>query len=297
MIKKINLVFITDKNYLPQFCVALSSLLKHNSSLIDKVFLIHDLIENKKILRVLDGFKKKYSVDIFPITMKKSSEFDGFKITHYVTKATYYRLALADILPVEVKDVLYLDSDLIVTGDLSQIANLIFDDQCIAYAVNHINKSKEFLIEHGNKFGVAFNNKYYNAGVMYLNLELMRSLESTANLFAIATKHNENLRWWDQDVINIYFLNMWAELDFTYNACDLTEKLEYLPKIIHYSGNRKPWLGEILFQHPYKDLYWAYLKEAPLRWSIYLPYFNAYSFRKIKSYIPRRVKDLVKKYI
>ena len=295
---KINIVFITDENYLPQFCIALTSLLKNNQDVVDKIFLIHDLTNEKKILKVLEYFKKVYAVTILPLKMHNSSEFENFTTTYHATKAVYYRLALADILPNDIQRVLYLDSDLIVTGNLSKLADLYFSEQCIAYGVDHVHQPPEFVVEQGQRFGMVFK-KYYNTGVLYLNLELMRKFGSTEKLLAIATKHNERLVYWDQDVLNIYFLNRWANLEFSYNAFDLTEKLNYLPKIVHYSGHQKPW--KFPCTHPYKDLYWEYVKDTPFQWAIYIPYLITYSYTKpylwFKSIIPLRLKNLLKRIL
>lgn len=298
MKNKINVVFIVDEIYLPHFCVALGSLLKNNLEIVDKIFLIHDLANENKILKVLKYFSRIYSAEVLPIKMQNTSEFQNFTITRYATRATYYRLALADILPKDINSVLYLDSDLIVSGSLVELTNIHFSEQCIAFAVNHPYHSPDFLIEHGNKFEVTYK-KYFNSGVMFLNLDLMRRLGSTNKLLKIATKYNEYLEWWDQDALNVYFIDMWDELDFSYNTFGLGyNNKTYLPisnsvpKIIHYTGHRKPWIFPC--KHPYVDLYWKYAKGTPFYWSIYVSYFLNMYYIKLKSIIPKVIKDFIK---
>jgi lipopolysaccharide biosynthesis glycosyltransferase len=100
--------------------------------------------------------------------------------------------------------------------------------------------------------------KYFNAGVMLLNLKAWRENNLSRNLILTAKKYMDKLLWWDQDVLNIYLFDKWQQFPSGYNEKGITKRLNVMPVIIHYAGNSKPW--HYLNNHPYKELYWKYLR-------------------------------------
>ena len=267
-VKKINIAFTIDSNYFEHFCVALTSLLENNPNLVNRIFLINDLKDKNKLFLILNFFKKKYSVYIEVLELVDSAKFENFKINDFMSKATYFRLMLPDIIPSDISTILYLDADLVISGEINEIAKLSFElePSCYAFVVDHRVNPIE-LSEYSTRLGVKFK-KYFNAGVMFLNLDLMRSDKSTTKLLEIA--QNKNLLWWDQDVLNVFFLDKWLEMNATYNAFGLNKTLDPIPKIIHFTGSSKPWQPSN--KHPYKYLYWKYLKMTPFNQSVSLRY-------------------------
>ena len=73
----------------------------------------------------------------------------------------------------------------------------------------------------------------------------------------------DKLVYWDQDVLNMYFVNRWREMDRKYNALHLIWKRKETPVIVHYAGSSKPW--NYLDRHPYKSYYFKYLELTPYR--------------------------------
>lgn len=299
MQNKLNVVFTIDRNYIQHFCVTCTSLLENNPNL-GRIFLVHDMECNTDIIMAINFLNQKYKCFIHQITLSDTI-FDNFKISHHLTKATYFRLLLAEILPKDMDRVLFLDADIIVNGSLEEIVhsnfsknraishsgkqNLPADDEYYLLAVDHkLGDNLHWMRKIGFK-GL----KYFNAGVMYINLQKWRSSNMSRTLIQNAIQYNEYIRWWDQDVLNITFDGEWGELDFTFNAFGLLADEGKDHKIIHYIGSSKPW--HFRNKHPYKQLYWQYLKMTPFKnyTPVDLTFFNI-----LKSLLPASWKKKIK---
>ena len=196
--------------------------------------------------------------------------------------------------------IFFMDSDIVVVGNLEELQFFEFDsarsyifpnkintylenkDLLFLYAVNH-----QFIdsdLDRLRKLGLQ-GNKYFNAGIMLINLKKWRDMNISKTLIDFAEKYNEQLILWDQDVLNLVFNNKWGELDFSYNAFELTQMsiLDY--KIIHYTGSSKPW--HFRNKHPYKKLFWKYLYKTPFYYSVLINYYI-----EVMCWIP---KGLIKK--
>lgn len=310
--QKLNIVFTIDKNYVQHFTVACTSLLENNSEFIDKIYLVHsitenDILEKEKLKISLNYFKQKYNIVIEQIFLF-NNVLDKFKISHHITKATYFRLLLPEILPDNIDKILYLDSDIIVNGILNDLLKLNFvikndvylncstlsesmntDNEYYLMAVDHQHEISIPQLERLRMIGHS-GLKYFNAGVMYINLKKWRDDNISNKLIENAIKHNDHIILWDQDVLNITFDMQWGELDYSYNAFNLTaEDINNELKIIHYISSLKPWHFDN--NHPYKYLYWKYLKMTPFK--RYIP-ADLTIIKLIKKIIPPKIKKIIK---
>ena len=260
----LNVFFAVDKNYLIHFTVTLASLLENNKDLNISVYIIHDFEDINQLEEVVFYFNSRYKVNINLIYVDNTI-FDNFQITLYISKATYFRLLFADILPANIMSGLYLDCDTVVTGSLRELINLDFTNTQINQDDNSIlavcDKNEKTEIDRLSKMGIQ-TNMYFNAGVMLINLKQWRIENVSDKLIDIANKFKEQLIWWDQDVLNIFFKNKCGRLKNTYNEFP-TKLLSNVPIIIHFSGSSKPW--HYFNNHPYKSIYWKYLYITPFK--------------------------------
>lgn len=130
-----------------------------------------------------------------------------------ITKHTYYRCFL-DLLIPNIKKCIYLDWDIIVLKDIS---NLLLDDN--------------FLIK-----GVSINNNnYINAGVLAFNFtnECKECMNKVRNRIGYSPD--------DQDCINIGFDGKKTIISNEYNCMIGCLEPNDETKIIHFLGPVKPW--------------------------------------------------------
>ena len=124
----------------------------------------------------------------------------------------YYRLCLAELLP-EIERIIYLDSDIVVTGDIAKLYDLEFaTDQFIA-GVNDMDSE-----ELKEKISTS---AYINSGVILFDLATIRRIK--LNVVEESIKILQNFRERislniDQDLINIIFNDHIRLLDISWNA-------------------------------------------------------------------------------
>ncbi len=253
--QKLNIVYCLDKAYLIPFCCSLSSYLDHNLTLTNNIYLIHDLgvEEDWRLAQIKSFIDEKYNRQITSILID-SDRFRSLRNDLHISPATYYRFEIHERLKNE-DWVLSIDCDTIVTGSMDALLEYRYPTYYAA-AVEH-------GFGHVPKRIVEFNpdkTSYFNAGVLLLNAKKLRDDFSSKDFIDFGETNRAKLPLWDQDVLNIYFGNNWNELPLKYN--DFTgQKRKELPKVIHFTGNRKPW--NYFCDHPYRDLYWCQIKNTP----------------------------------
>ncbi|WP_428331696.1 glycosyltransferase family 8 protein [Mucilaginibacter sp.] len=268
MKQRLNVFFAIGKFFIQYFTVSVTSLLETNKHMDLNIFLIHDF-DSDLLLEILAFTKKKYDVEI-QLIYQDSKIFDSYRIADHVSLNTYLRLLLADIIPKDIDNGLFLDSDTIITGPLTELASFNFstttasDDMGCKYlaAVREIPEQNESNSKRITELGF-HTNSYFNAGVLLVNLKNWRTDNISAKLIEMASSYMDDLVFWDQDVLNMFFLNKWDELDSKFNALNMIWKRKKPPLIIHFAGSSKPW--NYLNRHPYKSFYFKYLLLTPYK--------------------------------
>ncbi len=182
------------------------------------------------------------------------SRFEKFGLTiEHITKETYFRYMIAEVLP-NIDNVLYLDGDTIVNGDISEL----FDTDLTTYYCAGV--SDIYIESVGYKKTLGIDGLYINAGVILFNLDEMRKTDIAEKLFKLTAENN--FKYQDQDAINVAFNGKIKELDCVYNFKRAHPKAfpEKVPlaKIVHYVGPNKPW-RKFTFNR-LKRLYFKYKK-------------------------------------
>lgn len=268
MLSKKNITYCLDEGYLEHFVVSLFSLLINCSTKDLNIFLVTDCKNAHKFTILNEFFVNHFSTSIHYIPIEKE-KFTTFKITHHINHATYYRLILPEILPDNANSLLYLDADTIINGDISKIFGLKFDGDTYLYACDHLFKPDQKI--HLRNFGLSEYDDYFNAGVLFIDLKKWRDEDISEKLMKLADERYEDILWWDQDVLNVFFHKKWEKLHTKYNVIwevlgsnsddpDIKEAREN-PVIVHYTRSVKPWHSNSY--HPLKDLYWKYRNMLP----------------------------------
>jgi len=188
-----------------------------------------------------------------------------------ITIAAYYRLLIPTLLPQQLTKAIYLDSDLIVRGNLEELWNIDIGENYVL-AVQDMGapyvSSSRGLINY-QMLGIPANYKYFNSGVLVMNLKKWREDSISQKIFAYLEKNKEFIRWHDQDALNAMLAGKWGELDprwnqlsyiFRYSSWsesafpeDVYNALIHNPYIVHFSTRDKPWKDNC--NHPQKDLF------------------------------------------
>lgn len=239
-------VLCADSGYMSQLETTIKSLCTHNQYL--KIYIFNDdipiewfqLMERR--LEVLHS-----TIENVKISMDRVRQYN--LPSNHINYTTYFRYFIADY--VEEDRVLYLDSDIVVTGDLSELFLVDLQGFPIAAVPDFPTRSD-----------------YFNAGILVLDTDWWRSHPTVQELLDITEKYQHEV-YGDQGVLNRYFENNWLALPLTYNLqvgsdfhqfllgdTEWYQRFQGVPKIIHYTTENKPW--KRLRFNRFREMWWFY---------------------------------------
>ena len=191
--------------------------------------------------------------------------FPSFDESH-MSEATYYRLFIGDYLPKEIKNIIYVDPDIICINNFDKIIDqtlsvLNSTDLLLAAKTEHFELDDS---EISVRLELT-NNKYFNAGVTVINVEKWINQKYTDKLLEKMDHLGERVMWFDQDILNSYVDGDYLELPSALNFTDLSLSLNDIKEVAifyHYSGKKKPWTvkgfisyGESFYQKMYREIF------------------------------------------
>ncbi len=246
-----NFLYCFDTNYNIQGLISMTSLLNNLDSKIN-IFIIHNDPDSiKKNIESIKSNKHLNNIEIFQYS-NPGIELPNLSNSH-VSEATYYRLFIQNYLPAELKELVYVDADIICFSNPIEQIIFAFED------MKKENKPIAALTEYQkeNETSTHFErlklsgNKYFNAGVMLIDYQQWREDNLQKSFIELLKKHHEKIKFWDQDILNAYFDSNFYELnEFLNYKVNLNNKnysetflQNELEKIIflHYAGSFKPW--------------------------------------------------------
>lgn len=277
-------VFAADDNYVPQLTTTVYSAMKNAdpSYFYDVVVLQRDIAGDKQE-RMWRFFEQFPNMSLRFLNVKR--ELSGYDLSTnnaHISIETYYRFLIQQLLP-NYDKVLYLDSDIIIVGDIAKLYDIDLQDNLLG-AVRDIDFLGNLNVKHGKRMSYAKDvlkmknpYDYFQAGVLVLNTKGMRNRYSIGQWLTYAS--NPNYIYNDQDVLNAYCEGKVLYLPWEWNVVhdcggrvgslftqapndvyDAYVKSRSNPQIIHYAGYQKPWVDP---DCDYASIYWRYARETP----------------------------------
>ena len=240
----INILYCFDENYNLQALTSMNSLLDEVSEKVD-IYIIHNNPDSfNSLSNNIESHKNTRSINIMKFG-KENLNFPNVANSH-VSEATYYRLFIERLLPNTLNNVLYLDADIICIADpikeIKENFNNLSNTKTTVASVFE-NFSPTEIKELEKRLNINGNN-YFNAGVMFIDLEKWRKKSIESLSLKIIKEKNKELKFWDQDILNIIFNDDVSEISNSLNYIINIEKQTTIPtatRFIHYAGSFKPW--------------------------------------------------------
>lgn len=272
MTSPISIAFACDEGYSKHVAVVMQSILINAASEDRHEF--HILTMNLSLdaeNRLLEvATLGKATLHVHRLTAERLAGFP----TASLPLETYLRLLLPDLLP-EYDKILYLDADLLVLDSLSTLWSFPIGDKAVGAAIDTLTILKGTALKHFKALQLPDRHLYFNAGVLLLNLNLLREIQLLEIVKEWTAKHADLMINSDQDALNAilvgnvsYFHLRWnlqapliAPIQLGWKCSQEHVKAVSDPAIIHYVTNRKPWRKE--YKLPYQSLYFKYLAQTP----------------------------------
>ena len=281
----IPIVFACDDNYAQHLCVCIASILtnKKPDEQISIYVLDNGITEESKQKIISLNSISPFDIEFMPIDITR---FDKCPITDsckHISVATYFRFILPEILP-NVDKILYLDCDICVTTSLYELYNTDIEEHYAAVVQDILDK------ESCERLNL---DRYFNAGVMLINLKKWREDNIEEKLFEYCEKFHRKIVWVDQDVLNVILQDKLLFVDKKWNAqtseCantyDFNKIAKNTPGIAHFISYKKPWSK--VNNSPNKKIYFKYLRLTP--WKKQLALYRFQSIAGTISYIRKSV--------
>lgn len=272
----INIAYCTDANYLEYVAVSIMSVIMNNPGQDLSFFVFVYDVTDEEINKLRSTSDKIQVINIDKEEIEKYN--NDFAIKH-LNRSTYMRLAVPRLLKDKVEHFIYLDADTLCFDKLNDINSI--DISNVICAVSH-----DSLDIHDTKNAKRLSlstGHYFNAGFLYINIEnwIKFDIENKAN--TVLFEQGKSLPYFDQDALNIAMNGNVKFIDkrwnFLFNWFTDQQKdtffyqKDILPRIIHFTGGRKPW----------------YKEHTGLSQQLYLFYhhFTPWRNTEMRSYAPR----------
>jgi len=257
----IPIFFATDDNYVPYLAVAIKSMLNNASK--DYFYNIHILTEginneNKERIKNYETENSKIDfVDLSSYITKIRARLTS-TLRDYYTVSIFYRIFIASLFP-QYKKVIYLDCDIVVLGDISEFYNIELGNNILGAVTDDvINGNEDFKIYA--KYGVGVDHsKYFNSGVLLMNLEEYRKQKIQERFVFLLIKHNFETAAPDQDYLNVLCEGKVKYIDKGWDKMSTDKNFDGKLNLVHYNNFRKPWLYDDV---PYGEYFWEYAKQT-----------------------------------
>lgn len=186
-----NIVYITDDNYILPTKASINSIVQNVTSTDICVNVICVEVTEKNQQAIKNLASKNIKINI----LNFGNDYNDLGLSHiYVSKAALFKFQI----PLVFKDldkILYVDGDMIFSQEFPQIFNFDISEKYAAVVQDLLATCFEKWNERlGHK-------KYFNSGMMYLNLKKMRADSITEKLIEYKKNDKEN-HFMDQNALN-----------------------------------------------------------------------------------------------
>ena len=281
-----HIIFCLDENYIPVLEYVLKTFKKTNKI---KNFTLNFVISDEKqflhekILNIANKISSNFTIRYKYYTPTKDfkktlveygnllfgDNEDIKKQRVYFNYANWSRFHIIDLFP-DIKKGLYLDLDILFNSNIEDIFKINIDNHIVA--ISPYNKGNKSIIQkitslnepedikQVDKFFEHFdinrkdlNNQHYNCGVMYFNLELLRSnniQSKVEKLLKYMIKNPEIKMSGTQNIQNV-LIPTYKSFSVNYNYTSWRKKNGKY-KIVHFKGIK---INEIIEKKVYKHYY------------------------------------------
>lgn len=277
-----NVLFSSDNNYARHLGVAIYSLLSHNTSIpLIRIYVIENNISLDNITKLNQLISSFGNAEVILIPFKKWADSLHLNLLWPISLSSYARLFVGEMLPSDIERVLYLDCDMLVRGDISDLWNSDLGDNPVGAVQDQVSETAK------TRIALDLSDQYFNAGLLLINLKKWRNEGLGDKCVQFIEAHEGQVMHHDQGVLNGVLKKQWFRLPLKYNVMTIhymmsqnrikkffREKSSFYsmdeiveakrnPIILHFtpSFTSHPW--EIDCKHPLCNLYIVTQNETP----------------------------------
>ena len=260
MNREIPIFFSTDDHYIPFLDVAIRSLIANASKAFEyRIIVLNTGLNEDSVRKVKQHEQTGFMIDFINISEEVEAIKSRFKNVYHFSVVTYYRLFIASLFP-QYDKVIYLDCDLVVLGDISELYHVELGDNILGAAPEQfVQNTREFRLYAEKALGVDPDG-YVNAGVLLMNLKEFRRNQIEEKFIRLITEYDFDLLDPDQAYLNYLCLGKIHVLPNGWNKEPMPLVCEGKKHIVHYALYKKPWQYDDVMDGEY---FWHYAEGSP----------------------------------
>lgn len=256
--QKIPICFATDDNYVPFLTVALASMLENASK--DNFYMIYVLTshlseENMKSIKKHEV--ENCSIEFVQLSKELDKVQNMFHLRDYYSKETYYRIFIPNLFP-QYQKVLYLDCDITVLGDVSELYNTEIHGYYVAAAQEEVMQTYDVFGNYVEKADGINRKSYFNAGILLINCRRWRNKLIAERFVDLLNRYKFRVVQ-DEDYLNVLCKDniKWVSLGWNKTSYKNEAFDDKDLKIIHWKITWRPWKYKDVL---YEEYFWKYAK-------------------------------------
>ena len=263
MKSEIPIFFATDDNYIPFLGVAIYSLAKNSSKENNyKIIILNSGLEKSNIDKIKKYEQENIKIEFTNISLKihKIEEDLSLRLRDYYSTAIYYRMFIPSMFP-EYDKALYLDSDIVILDDIAKLYSKNIGNNLVAAITDDVVNGNEHFKRYSKITLGIEPERYFNSGILLMNLKEFRDSDIESKFLHILTKFNFDTIAPDQDYLNflckdrVYYVQKgWDKMPFVDENFD-----EQNLHLLHFNMFQKPWYYSNV---PYEKHFWEYAKKT-----------------------------------
>lgn len=286
----IPIVLASDDNYIQHLGVTMCSILENTNSQIQFHLLLYNVTDQN--INKVKQIQKTYNTQVF-YNIITDQRLESFPEIGRLKKSAYLRLFIEEILPKDIKKLIYLDVDTVVLGDIVELYKINLNGKIIGAIKDYI---ADYILRIYFYKGL---NSYFNSGVMVIDFQKWQEFQVLKKSVDFIKKYKNYLMTADQDVLNCLFINQWQEIEKKFNTVLIYNIIDTMLKentvILHYIDKIKPW--SYLYIEKNKKFYFQYLQKTPWRGFFYSDKNYTNRIKKYGYYIHKHSKLFLRKII
>ena len=262
--KIIPVFFTIDDNFAPFLSVAVKSLLDNAShEYFYNIHIVNNGLseENKEKILSLETDYSKIIFNNMDERLKAITDKKGTRLREdYFSLAIFFRIFIPDCFK-EYDKALYIDSDTLVTDDISKLYNTDLEGNYIGGCVDtSCFAVKDITNYFTNGVGVDYR-EYINSGVILFDMKTLRDKKFAEKFLYLFNKYNFGNVDPDQSYINAILKGHIKYLDGRWDTMPVDGGKEIPnPGIVHFNLFKKPWHYDNIM---YEKEFWECAKKTP----------------------------------
>ena len=256
--QKIPICFATDDNYVPFLTVAIASLLANSSKEnFYKIYVLTSHLTEENMKSIQKMATENSSIKFVQLSKELDKVQDMFHLRDYYSKETYYRIFIPNLFP-QYEKVLYLDCDITVLADVSELYNTQIHGYYVGAVQEEVMQTFEVFGNYVEKADGINRKNYFNAGILLINCRRWRNKLIAERFVDLLNRYKFRVVQ-DEDYLNVLCKDNikwlplgWNKTSYKNEAFDDKDL-----KIIHWKINWRPWKYKDVL---YEEYFWKYAK-------------------------------------